>query len=99
MPTFLSFIHRIVRSGDIDETLVNSENFSHTSMQIAANLTEKTVLFLLWNSRCIYAIKAPGANNAMRAQIISAILEEDRITHCGAPSLQCSYEDSNSQQL
>ena len=99
MPTLLYPVWGIVCSGNIDETSNFSENFSHTSMQIAANVTEKTVLFLLWSSRCIYAIKAPWANNAPYVQMISAVLEGDGITHCGAPSLRRSCEHVNSQQL
>ena len=99
MLTFVFFIHWITCAGNIDETSTFSENFSHTSMQNALYMTEEAVLFLLWNSRCIYAIKTPCTDNPMRAQIISAILEGDRITHCGAPSLQCSCESLNSKQL
>ena len=99
MLTFVFFIHWITCAGNIDETSTFSENFSHTSMQIDVNMIERPVSFLLWNSRCIYAIKSPCTNNPMRAQMISAILEGDRITHCGAPSYRRSCESLNSKQL
>ena len=53
-------------------------------------MTEKEVSFLLWSGRYTYAMKAPCTNNAPYVQMISAILEGDRITHCGAPSYQSS---------
>ena len=74
----------------IVETLVTSENFSLASTQIAVYMTEKVVSFSLWSGRYTYAMKAPWTNNPACVQMISTILEGDRITHCGAPSYQLS---------
>ena len=53
-------------------------------------MTENVASFLLWSGRYTYAMKAPLADNPVCVLMISAILEGDRITHCGAPSYQSS---------
>ena len=53
-------------------------------------MAEKAVSFSLWSNRYTYAMKVPCTNNAPYVQMISAILEGDRITHCGALSYQSS---------
>ena len=75
---------------DIVETFDTSENFSTTLTHFAVYMAEKAASFSLWSNRYTYAMKAPLANNAPYVEMISAILEGDRITHCGAPSYQSS---------
>ena len=53
-------------------------------------MAEKAASFSLWSNRYTYAMKVPCTNNAPYVQMISAILEGDRITHCGAPSPRSS---------
>ena len=54
-------------------------------------MVEKAASFSLWSNRYTYAMKVPCTNNAPYVQMISAILEGDRITHCGAPSYQSRH--------
>ena len=54
-------------------------------------MAEKAASFSLWSNRYTYAMKVPCTNNAPYVQMISAILEGDRITHCGAPSYQSRH--------
>ena len=53
-------------------------------------MAEKAASFSLWSNRYTYAMKVPCTNNAPYVQMISAILEGDRIAHCGALSYQSS---------
>ena len=52
---------------------------------------KKAALSSLWSGHCVYATKTPCTSNPVHAQTTSAILEEDRITHCWAPSHRSSY--------
>ena len=49
-------------------------------------MAEKAASFSLWSNRYTYAMKVPCANNAPYVQMISAILEGDRIARCRALS-------------
>ena len=75
---------------DIVETFDTSENFSTTLTHFAVYMAEKAASFSLWSNRYTYAMKAPLADNPVCVLMISAILEGDRITHCGALSYQSS---------
>ena len=54
-------------------------------------MAEKAASFSLWSNRYTYAMKSPLADNASYVQMISAILEGDRIARCGAPSYQSRH--------